>query len=135
MDNKYFILRSYRGIGRAYGRKQSHDSTLFYLQKSLDLANQLADTIEIAASLSALGTVSYFLDEEDKSLQYAEEGLRLYKKIDKKSAIIQQSINVAWIYNRYDRPKDAIKILEQALTIAENENEKSAQATVEAFNR
>ena len=130
LDNKYFILRSYRSIGSAYGRKQSHDSTLFYHQKSLELANQLADTMEIAASLSALGTVSYFLDEEEKSLQYAEEGLRLYKKIDKKSAIIQQSINFAWIYNRYDKPKDAIKILEQALTIAENENEKSAQATV-----
>ena len=130
LDNKYFILRSYRGIGSAYGRKQNHDSTLFYHQKSLELANQLADTVEIAASLSALGTVSYFLDDEDKSFQYSEEGLRLYKKIDKKSAIIQQSINVAWIYNRYDKPKDAIKILKQALTIAENENEKSAQATV-----
>ena len=130
LDNKYYILRSYRGIGRAYGRMQSHDSTSFYLQKSLELANQLADTIEIAASLSALGTVSYFLDEEDKALQYAQEGLRLYKKIDKKSAIIQNSISVAWIYNNCDRPNDAINILEQALTIAENEHDRSAQATV-----
>lgn len=117
--NNYQIARSLRNIGFAKIYKSEFDSSLFYLNESLQKLTNI-DSLSLKAELYNLIGVSYYYKGDfEKTLQYWNEELNLNIKIGNKEDIARSYNNLGVIHKTLDQYEDAIFYYQESLKIEE----------------
>jgi|GEM_PF-1911894 len=80
INYKKGIARSYNYLGICNSIKGDHTKGLDFLIKSLQLREQLNDSLDISNTLNNISRVYIFLDDLDKALDYSNQSLEILKK-------------------------------------------------------
>jgi serine phosphatase RsbU (regulator of sigma subunit)/tetratricopeptide (TPR) repeat protein len=96
----------YNTQGVLYYYQNNFDSSLYYLQKALDIRKKINDKKGIVKGLSNIAGIYFLLNEHKKSLQVYEEGLKLETDLGFKEGEYMSLNNLGSIHSRlkvYDK--------------------------------
>lgn len=93
-----------------------------YLYESLDLYEQLHDSVNISTIYILLGIINYHLDNSQKALEYYRLGLDLSLKTKNQVNISASLNNLAAVYEMLKDYDQAMNYFEQALEINKESN-------------
>lgn len=110
------LMYIYNQLGVSYYTKGDLENAAFYSSLSLDLANELKDTRQIARILNNIGDVFYNKGELDKALMYYKVSIEIPTgEIDKEDAYK----GIALVYSAKGNYEEAVRYFKKAMEIAE----------------
>lgn len=118
-DNKKMIYACVAAIGTTYGSLDSLDKSLFYNEKSLNLAQEMDYALGIAYSLSNVGSTLIAQEKYDKAYLILKRSLRMKVASKDKWGQIGTLRSLAEMFLKKDDPANAIEYLDQAYKLAE----------------
>lgn len=89
-------LQAYNGIGTAFLLKKELDSSFFYLDKSLLLAQSVKDSVGQGLALQNIGLLCRMIKDFHKSREKFKQAIPLLKKNEDKARIY---LNIAYSFN------------------------------------
>ena len=92
-----------------------HDSSLFYLNKNLEVQKKLRYPVGIAAALQNIASVYLEMGDSDKALTNFNDSYQYYRTANFGQGIGQVKLNIASIYMSQRRFGDAARNLEEAV--------------------
>ena len=116
-----------KNIGTALIYKQEFDSSLLYLNKSLEIASGI-DSVILTDLYNLIGATYYYKGDFEKTLKYWDLELAINYKINNKDKIAQNLNNLGVIHKNLDQYEKAIKYYQKALKIEEDEKDTASVA-------
>lgn len=104
----YGIAAVNNAKGILFYYESDFDSSLYYLEKALELRRKVNDSIGIVKTISNIGGIHFLRYEYKKALQYYEEGLKLESQFGYEEGEYISLNNLGTIHN-------SLKIYEKAL--------------------
>jgi tetratricopeptide (TPR) repeat protein len=118
--NKSYLATTFMNIGDAYDRMKKYDSSLFFQNKALDLANQTNDINIIGAVYTNMGSVFYKLEKNDQSLINYKKAIP-YLLVTEDNRFLSNAYNgIAEIFEKKGRNDSAISYARKALALVQN---------------
>lgn len=109
-------------LGRLYTSKSSYDTAFVYYKKSLDIALEIKSEEREASIYMGMGGLFGMQDKDIEALDYFMKTLFIYEKINHPEKLTVLA-NIGSIYRSLNNLDRAIYYLEQAQTIAEEQND------------
>ncbi|TAE17713.1 MAG: hypothetical protein EAZ95_05970 [Bacteroidetes bacterium] len=106
------IQYSYNDIAQVYAQMGNRDSTLYYLEKSQEIAKRVGDLQLQAWGAVSLAIVLDSANRHKEAVAVAENGLKVAQKLRVKDAIVSSTQYLANAYTQEGRYKDAIAMYE-----------------------
>ncbi len=113
--------RMYSGV---FFRLGDSDSALFYIDKSLALAQKCGDEMEEANVWSVKGTIYIARGKYPEALEFQINALKFYENSDDKSGILTVTANIALLYQYMEQLNHAEKYALKAKVLAEELDDK-----------
>ena len=130
LKNERFIYSCLAALGSVNEKLENYDKSLEYNTKSLELARKLNYKTGIAY---ALGNIAMnYLKQKDfiKAEQFLKESVGLKLDLEDKWGAIGTQIDLSKLYIQWQKPKQALPILEAALEMAKELNSKTRQLDI-----
>ncbi len=134
---------SFFNIGLVYKFKGNYPEAIEYFQKSLILAQEAEDSNSIADALNALADVYFLQDNFAKSLEFAENAVKLSERYNYPITYFKALTTNAKVYLARNKRQEARKSLESAITKieslrlqvagSENEQENFFESLIEPY--
>ncbi|MCS6809089.1 MAG: tetratricopeptide repeat protein [Bacteroidota bacterium] len=84
------------------------------LHKALDCYIVLGDKYKVALAYSRLGLLYHQLGQYEQAIEHHMHALDIAKEIDSHDMIFRQNVNLAHILNMLNKPKRALRLLQEA---------------------
>ncbi len=110
--------QAYNDLGTLYLRYGSYDTSINYLNKSLEIRKELKDTNGISSVISKLAVIAENKADYAEALEYNLQSLEIFEKKGNKSAVCTLKGNIALIYCNLGQYDLAIKTNQEAINIA-----------------
>ncbi len=111
------IVRSLRLLGQVHRRLDNLDSSLYYLQKCLPIANKNNFNEEHKIILNSLGVAYIFLSKYDHALSYLMQSLALRERSRDKNGIDRIQNNIGIVYYKLKDYRIALDYFNKSLAI------------------
>ena len=109
----------YNILGNAFSNMENYKLSISSYLSSLNVRNQLADTLLISRSLNNIGNVYFQLEDYSNALRYYNESLVFKKKVSDQKGIAVIYNNQANIYHKLGEKAKSISFYIKALVIAD----------------
>ncbi|HKK09768.1 MAG TPA: tetratricopeptide repeat protein [Bacteroidales bacterium] len=119
----------YHNIGMLHQAKNKYDSALIFYQKSLTIEEQLNNIEGAAESMSNIGSVYQLKGDYDSAILMHEKSLEKYKAVGNDQKIILTYLYISDLCMRNGYFEESFKYLNQALNLAEQNNDLSQKST------
>ncbi|MCS7014110.1 MAG: tetratricopeptide repeat protein [Chloroherpetonaceae bacterium] len=113
----------FNNIGAIYRLQEQYDSALFYYTRSLEFERQSAKYPDIATNLVNIADVYLQTNHLSDARRSAEEAIMLYQKANDRSGLVTALRTLGVILSREGRSKDAVKMLQRSIEIAQSISE------------
>lgn len=117
------IIRSNATYADSYQIEGKIDSALIYIEKNLDLARTLKDSLQIGIALLNMGVIYRDKMEFEKALAYSLEGKAIFEKRSDPSLLSQVNDALQTLYNYRTEYDKAIIYGEQAVAQARQQKD------------
>lgn len=77
LDAREGELKAVRSIARSFSILGEFDSTLFYYERSLEIARQMNDALQIGVSLSNVGAAHRYLSDYELAINYSLQAVKI----------------------------------------------------------
>ena len=111
LDNK---LVTYNNIGSSYLKKEDWVNAGINFEQALAISNELRNPKYSAAIYNNLGIVNQQQNKEDKAIEFYNESILLWLKIENTAGLIQSYNNIAKLYYSQNKYNKAIEYAEKA---------------------
>ncbi len=119
-----------RKLGSVCLRRGDYSQALGYLQRSLQISEQINDKAGIAGSLGNMGAVLRNLGEFPQALECFGKALSIDEELDNKSGLARWLGNFGSVHQHLSSYTKALEYYGKALGIAEETGDKSAVASL-----
>jgi len=106
----------------------NQDSSLYYANKALEIADKNAISTEKANAFYNIGRTYFFMHHYNLALQYMESALNIYRKIKSEfgEALMLNSIGI--VYRNMNQPEESITYMNEAYQLFKKIDDKNYQA-------
>lgn len=127
LNDNYQLSNTYTGLGDAYNALGNYRAGLAYHSKALRIREEMNYDIAISNSLHNMG-LTYFLmgDRTDLALKYVNESLEIDRRINNYNGMAENYMVSGQIHAQKKDRASAIKLLELALSLAQEYNDPDA---------
>ncbi|GLB49474.1 tetratricopeptide repeat-containing sensor histidine kinase [Neptunitalea lumnitzerae] len=119
VENKGYKSTFLNNIGNLYLDMQDYDNALENFNASLDIAEQLKDSLKIARVMCNIGVVKYHLNDRT-SVQDIEKSLEIREKMNYLLGMYSSYYKLAKAYQHFNQTNKAKQNANEALKIATN---------------
>ncbi len=113
-------------IGLCYYIKGAYQLSVDYFQKSLQIKQQLKDTVGVSKCLNNLGSVFYQLEKYPEALEYYKKSLKLFEVLNNKQGVASALNNIGGLYILRGDNINAKASYNKALTLSEELDDKQS---------
>jgi signal transduction histidine kinase len=113
---------AYNLMGVVYDLKASYDTSLAYYDQALKIREKLSDPTWVASTLNNIGTVLEKLERYDEALQYQLKSLSIELEMNNLLGIAWSNFSIGQLYYNMKETGKAMIHLNQAESIAFNQN-------------
>lgn len=132
--SKKFLYNNYGstlyGMSYVFSQQNNEDSTLFYARKSIPYFKNTNNQLELALSLSSIGTSLVRLGKVKEGLTYYHQSQTIYQKINRPKGVANVDIMIANVYRNMEEYEKAKEKFLHALSYYEKDNDLLNQAEV-----
>ena len=131
MGKKKPMAKSLNSVGSVFFALQNYNKAREYFKRSIDICSGIEDYSDLQAALSNLGAIEIGLENYNKALFYYKKVIDLGRELqisDNTDVLYMQ--NVAFIYRKQGKFKQAIDILKQAIQLCEKYNVQTYLANI-----
>lgn len=118
-NNRHMYSRALNGIGFVYQHQQKYALALVYLNRSLNLWNELNKLPIKARVLTDLGLYYFELGNYETADGYQEQAMQICKELNITNGAVTNMIHVAEFKLKQNKPEKAVSILNNTFRIAE----------------
>jgi signal transduction histidine kinase len=123
LDDEGQQIRSYEKVVFAYSSQNKYDSAHYYIDRSIEIANDIKDKTVLARALGIKGKMYRYESRFEKSLKVLKESYDLAKKLGEKKIIMSVSNDLGVTYRRIAEEGNALNYHLEAYKIAEELND------------
>lgn len=105
------------------------DTSLFYYQEALTLAQELDSKELISKAYNSIGVAFWFLNAWDKSIENYENALKIFEETGNKVGMAKCYNNIGMVYKEQGTYNKALEYYMKALKIEEGMNDKEGMAS------
>jgi tetratricopeptide (TPR) repeat protein/AraC-like DNA-binding protein len=116
------IAPIYSDMGRLYNSTKDYESSLYYYQKAIDVAEMIADEKLLSKYYSNIGTSYESIDSTSLAIGYYQKGLELAEKMGEARRIAQNLMNLGNVYMKLKEHRLAQEYYEQSLEICKEQS-------------
>ena len=116
---KKLLVNSLKYAGIVSSDMGDYEKAIDYYSRSLNIAEQINDTSNIAKCYTNIGNVYYYLGRYDKSIENHQKSLKLMEQVGHKSGIANCYSNIGVIHMYQKNYKNAIEYFELSLKLYE----------------
>lgn len=129
INDKQRLSNAYYRWGSALYRKSAYEGSIEYLEKSLQLREELNDRVGIADALEAQGiNYTYYQDRWRDALEVFERSQQVREELGDHRGKGRLLGNIGVIYHKHGRDDDALMVCKEALMIQQQIGDVFGQA-------
>ena len=129
------VANLYDELGRIYSKMEKFQKALNYFSKALELYQKKADSINIAKLLSHIGklhgsheycenrTVEQKRFDYSTAIEFFHKSLGIYNRNNSEAGLIPVYLNLASVYNRFEKSDKALPYVLKAMDYYKKEND------------
>jgi DNA-binding CsgD family transcriptional regulator len=121
-ENLWETNKTMNNIALAYSNLNKHDSALYYMQKSLNLAKKLNYPEGVANSYNNMASTFLKTENIDSALFYSSEAVSIAEKINS-SNLAKYELNKAMAFEKQKKYNAALAIARKAYSQAKEKND------------
>jgi DNA-binding CsgD family transcriptional regulator len=121
-ENLWETNKTMNNIALAYSNLNKHDSALYYMQKSLNLAKKLNYPEGVANSYNNMASTFLKTENIDSALFYSSEAVSITEKINS-SNLAKYELNKAMAFEKQKKYNAALAIARKAYSQAKEKND------------
>lgn len=127
-DNDTLKSEAYLSLGLSYDNTNNHKEAKRYLQKSLEIEEQLNRLSKVAADYFYLGNIYYNLNDFQSSIRHFHLSLKIYTELGNDTWIAEVHNTIGTVYSDLGSFEKALEHYKSSLTIEEKTNDKAGMA-------
>ncbi len=124
LPQRWLEARALNGVGRALDKMTRHQEALDYHHRSLALFREIGHSMGEARALDDIGSIYMHLGDDEMALPFHTKSLEIRRSIGQRRAECTSLLNIARVHLRQKNHAQALKILDEALAIAEETRSK-----------
>lgn len=125
LSNDSMIGQTYFQIGSVQINLGELDAANESFINAFKIAEDRQDTAAIAVNLNALGVINRKVGNYDKSLNYYQQALAIFRSQGNKNGESSCLLNMAIIEKQQDRFDNSLRLYQEALAVAESEEKRN----------
>lgn len=118
-ENKTILSRTLNGIGAVYRLQKKYSLAFEYLQRALELTEQINNPSAKARVLTDMGVYYFEMGDYQRAVEYQQEAMDIRKRMHIDHGVVTNMILLAEILAKSLKRDDAIGLLNKALSMAE----------------
>lgn len=114
-DLDSLLKDSFRLLSRAYYVKGEYYYAYNQVEKALEMAEELDDSLRKAKSLNTLGTISFMLNDPEKAIQQHRASIQIFKSLKDTVNLCNNYLNLAIVYQSKGQLDSALFYIEETI--------------------
>lgn len=118
-DDLQALSAAYNNYGVLHEMDNNIDSALFFYNQSLNIVNQLKDSIGIPYSLNNIAGAYVIIEQFDKALPYYDLAYTIRQKREDRNGLAENNTYYGDFYFKQQKYKDAVPFYRRAINLCE----------------